>query len=69
MEHPPVVVHPYQAEGRKVAISGEPVGTATSLADLEEFLRRAGLEPDDVALDDPALIEWRGGGPDVWHQA
>ena len=69
MEHPPVVVNPYQAGGRKVTISGEPVGTATSLTDLEEFLRRAGLEPDDVALDDPALIDWCGGGPDVWHQA
>ncbi|MEV6735180.1 MULTISPECIES: hypothetical protein [unclassified Streptomyces] len=30
------------------------------------FLRRAGLDPDDVRLDDPLLIEWRGGGPAVW---
>ncbi|MGW2634906.1 hypothetical protein ACWC2K_37155 [Streptomyces chattanoogensis] len=34
--------------------------------DLLEFLRRAGLEPDVVDLFDPDLIEWRGGGCDVW---
>ncbi|GCD39172.1 hypothetical protein OEIGOIKO_07001 [Streptomyces chrestomyceticus JCM 4735] len=36
------------------------------MADLLEFLRRGGLDPDDVDLDDPSLIEWRGGGPGVW---
>ncbi len=44
------------------------MGIATSLTDVDEFLRRAGLDPDEVALDDPTLIEWRGGGPDVWHE-
>ncbi|MGW0395897.1 DUF6233 domain-containing protein [Streptomyces sp. NPDC003042] len=34
-----------------------------------EFLRRAGLDPDDIRLDDALLIEWRGGGPApaVWR--
>lgn len=35
------------------------------MADLLEFLRRAGPDPEEVGLNDP-LIEWRGGGPDVW---
>lgn len=68
MEEPPVVVHPYRGGGRSVTISRELVGIATSLTDVDEFLRRAGLDPDEVALDDPTLIEWRGGGPDVWHE-
>jgi hypothetical protein len=38
----------------------------TGRGDLPEFLRRAGLDPDAVRLDDPELIERRGGGPDVW---
>ncbi|MCQ4082034.1 hypothetical protein NGB36_15820 [Streptomyces sp. RB6PN25] len=67
MEHPPVVVYPPQDGARRVTVRGEPVGTAYGLVDLEEFLRLAGLDPDDVALDDPALIEWRGGGPEVWE--
>lgn len=65
-EHPPVVVHPPSPSGgRRVTIRGEIVGLAHGLADLREFLRRAGA-PEDAALDDPELIEWRGGGPDVW---
>ncbi|MFI6005764.1 hypothetical protein ACIA98_36160 [Streptomyces sp. NPDC051366] len=31
------------------------------------LLRRAGLDLDGVRLDDALLIEWRGGGPAVWH--
>ncbi|MEU1673396.1 hypothetical protein ABZ752_15365 [Streptomyces roseifaciens] len=34
--------------------------------DVIEFLRRAGLEEDLFAIDDPRLIEWRSGGPDDW---
>ncbi|CCB73378.1 MULTISPECIES: hypothetical protein [Streptomycetaceae] len=63
---PRVVVHPYSGGGRRVTIDGEPVGVAASPVDVVEFLRRAGLDPDDVALEDASLIEWRGGGPDVW---
>ncbi|GAA1898164.1 hypothetical protein GCM10009753_29090 [Streptantibioticus ferralitis] len=49
-----------------MTVLGEPVGVAKSPGDVEELLRRAGINPDDVALDDPDLIEWRGGGPEVW---
>ncbi|MCP9205528.1 hypothetical protein [Streptomyces cucumeris] len=63
--HPPVVVHPPSPSGgRRVTIRGEIAGLAMGPPDLLEFLRRAGAE--DVRLDDPELIEWRGGGPDVW---
>lgn len=46
---------------------GEAIGRARSPRELREFLRRAGVpDADDVDLADPALVEWRGGGPEVW---
>ncbi|MFE2246063.1 hypothetical protein [Streptomyces lavendulae] len=62
-----VVVYPPDAKGgRRVRCDGEILGRALGPADLLEFLRWAGLNPDTVRLDDPLLIEWRGGGPAVW---
>ncbi len=49
-----------------VAIRGEYAGIAYHLLDVVEFLRRAGLPESDTTLDDPGLIEWRGGGPEAW---
>ncbi|MFJ5532481.1 hypothetical protein [Streptomyces sp. NPDC093261] len=66
MEHSPVVVHPPSQGGRRVTVRGQDVGRALRPADVVEFLRRAGMNPDDVDLDDAGLIEWRGGGPEVW---
>jgi hypothetical protein len=67
-ERPPVVVHPLSLDGgRRVTIHAERVGTAYSLFDVLEFLRRAGLPDEDKAIDDPELIEWRGGGPYDWN--
>ncbi|MBQ1166171.1 hypothetical protein KBZ21_50125, partial [Streptomyces sp. A73] len=34
--------------------------------DVLALLAQAGWEPDEVDLDGP-LIQWRGGGPDVWQ--
>ncbi|WP_438490790.1 hypothetical protein [Streptomyces sp. S186] len=66
---PRIVVHPpAPTGGRRVSVDAERLGVAFDVADLREFLRRAGLDPEDVRLDDPA-IEWRGGGPDVWNIA
>ncbi|GAO08786.1 hypothetical protein TPA0598_04_04220 [Streptomyces lydicamycinicus] len=66
-EHPPVIVHPPSPTGgRRVTIEGEILGLAYSSVDLLEFLRRAGLDTDMVSLDDHDLIEWRGGGHNVW---
>lgn len=38
---------------------------------MQEFLRRAGVaeDADAIPLDDPRLVEWRGGGPDEWGDA
>ncbi|MFF4351039.1 hypothetical protein [Streptomyces sp. NPDC001530] len=49
-----------------MTIRSEDVGTAYRLLDLIEFLRRAGLPEADTTIDDPRLIEWRGGGPEQW---
>ncbi|MGP3979815.1 hypothetical protein [Streptomyces sp. KR80] len=62
--HPPVVVYPPLSGGRRVEIRGQDVGRARRLADVIEFLRRAGLEDPDI--EDPSLVEWRGGGSEVW---
>lgn len=60
--------------GRRVRVDGVILGTAYSLHDLSVFLCRAGLKgltEVDLAAEDPIeyvgeLIEWRGGGPQVW---
>ncbi|RSO50676.1 hypothetical protein DMH15_00775 [Streptomyces sp. WAC 06725] len=62
-----VVVHPPSPTGgRRVHADATVLGVTYGVNDLLEFLRRAGLDPDDVGLDDASLIEWRGGGPGVW---
>ncbi|MFJ1992998.1 hypothetical protein [Streptomyces asiaticus] len=66
MARAPVVVYPpSEGGGRLVRANGEILGTAYGPSDLLEFLRRTGLDPDEVDLSGP-LIEWRGGGPEVW---
>ncbi|MEU9000510.1 hypothetical protein [Streptomyces sp. NPDC048551] len=67
-----IVVHPpAPTGGRRVVahVRGEDsiLGIAYSLADVEEFLRRIGVEDagEVLAAGDP-LMEWRGGGPEVW---
>ena len=63
----PIVVHPpSRTGGRRVTAYGNILGLAHDERDLSEFLRRAGLNVDEVRLDDPEIFEWRGGGPDVW---
>ncbi|MFC5143540.1 hypothetical protein [Streptomyces aureoversilis] len=62
-----IVVHPPSPSGgRRVTVGAEILGTAYGTVDVLEFLRRAGLDMNDVRLDDPSLIEWLGGGPGVW---
>ncbi|MFI7315169.1 hypothetical protein [Streptomyces hygroscopicus] len=64
---PPAVVYPpVPSGGRRVTTRGEIVGLAHGREDVAEFLRRTGLDENVVALNDPGLIEWRGGGPDAW---
>ncbi|MGW8375914.1 hypothetical protein [Streptomyces sp. ODS28] len=64
---PPIVVHPPSpGGGRQVTAHAENLGIAHSVREVEEFLRRAGLPQERIQLDDPYLIEWRGGGPGIW---
>ncbi|MEV5007286.1 hypothetical protein [Streptomyces sp. NPDC055692] len=59
-----VVSTPLPSGGRRVRAGREILGLAFGARDVEEFLRRAGLE--DVDVETSELIEWQGGGPDVW---
>nr|WP_274911837.1 hypothetical protein [Streptomyces sp. WZ-12] len=64
---PLVVVHPPSPTGgRRVTVNAENLGLAYGPRDVVEFLRRAGLDEDEISLDDSRLITWRGGGSDVW---
>ncbi|MGW3971149.1 hypothetical protein ACWEFD_17855 [Streptomyces ardesiacus] len=65
-QRPVVVSRPSPSGGRRVRVDGEILGLAYGPGDVAEFLRRAGLEDVDVATS--PLIEWRGGGPEVWQQ-
>ncbi|MGW0904640.1 hypothetical protein [Streptomyces sp. NPDC002853] len=63
----PIIVHPPASDGgRRVTVRGQAVGVARDDHDLVEFLRRAGLGDADMALDDPHLVEWRGGEAHMW---
>lgn len=63
---PRIVVHPpAPTGGRRVHGDTDILGVAYGVVDLLEFLRRVGLDPEEVGLRDP-LIRWVGGGPDVW---
>ncbi|MFE4329674.1 hypothetical protein ACFRQM_09480 [Streptomyces sp. NPDC056831] len=64
---PVIVSPPSPTGGRRVRVNGETLGLAYDLGDLVEFLRRAGLEGlDEVEVTRSGLVEWRGGGPNVW---
>ena len=65
-----VTVHPVAPTGgRRVTAHVHGVdsilGLAHSMADIVEFLRRAGWADEE---DWPPIM-WRGGGPEVWSEA
>ncbi|GAA2279600.1 MULTISPECIES: hypothetical protein [Kitasatospora] len=65
-----MIVRPVGDDGsgepaRRVDVDGSPVGHAHSASDVTEFMRRADL--DAALIDDPGIVEWQGGGPDVWE--
>jgi hypothetical protein len=63
MPEQPVTVYEPEPDGRRrVTIRGQAAGRAAVLADVIEFLRRAGLEDPDPT--DAELVNWRGPGPD-----
>ncbi|WP_272264058.1 hypothetical protein [Streptomyces xanthophaeus] len=61
-----IVYPPDEQGGRRVRCDGQILGRAFGPRDVLEFLRRAGLDPDDAAPYGEGLIEWRGGGPAAW---
>lgn len=64
----PVIVYPPDEEGaRRVRVDGQISGRAYSVRDIAAFIQDAGLqEYDEMDVVRSALIEWRGGGPEVW---
>lgn len=65
----PVVVYPPDDEtgGRRVRADGTILGMAYSVRDVAAFMQQAGLQEwDEMDVVRSDLIEWRGGGPDVW---
>ncbi|MGI5142894.1 MULTISPECIES: hypothetical protein [unclassified Streptomyces] len=68
MAEPRVIVSPPdETGGRRIQIDDQTLGTAHSLHDLSVFLDRVGIEGwDEVDVAESLLIEWHGGGPEVW---
>ncbi|MCZ1011908.1 hypothetical protein [Streptomyces lydicus] len=65
--HAPVqVLPPSSGGGRPVLLGNVVLGVAYSPVDVVDILRQAGIEESVIALDDGNLIEWQGGGPEVW---
>ena len=65
---PTVIVYPPDEQGgRRVRIDGTILGRAYSVRDIAAFMQEAGLQSfDEMDVVRSGLIEWRGGGPDVW---
>ncbi|MFE6408492.1 hypothetical protein ACFVOR_16335 [Streptomyces sp. NPDC057837] len=66
----PVVIYPPDEDGgRRVRIDNAIVGRAFSVRDVAAFMQEAGLQGwDEMDVVRSSLIEWRGGGVDVWWQ-
>lgn len=65
----PVVIYPPDENGgRRVRVDGEILGRAFGVQDVARFMQEAGLQDwDEMDVIRSALIDWRGGGPDVWE--
>ncbi|WP_225080433.1 hypothetical protein [Streptomyces sp. CoT10] len=62
-----IVDPPGEGGGRRVRADGTVLGTAYSPHDLAVFMERAGLEGlDELDVAMTPLVEWHGGGPEVW---
>ncbi|MEU5583284.1 hypothetical protein ABZ791_37690 [Streptomyces huasconensis] len=64
----PVVVYPPDEDGgRRVRVDGQISGRAYNVRDIAALMQEAGLQDfDEMDVVRTWLIEWRGGGPDVW---
>jgi hypothetical protein len=62
-----IVSRPHAKGGRQVMVGDDVLGTAYSLHELTVYLQRAGLDDlDELDVAMSPLIEWQGGGPEVW---
>ncbi|MFD4738699.1 hypothetical protein ACWCYZ_16765 [Streptomyces virginiae] len=68
-DHLIVIGRPSPTGGRRVRVDGTILGLAHGTRDVLEFLRRAGLEWGEADLLGSELVEWKGGGPEVWTAA
>ncbi|GGX99151.1 hypothetical protein [Streptomyces fructofermentans] len=64
----PVVIYPPDADGaRRVRVDGAILGLAYSVQDVAALMQTAGLQDwNEMDVVRSGLIEWRGGGPEVW---
>ncbi|XVV32959.1 hypothetical protein ACQPXT_01110 (plasmid) [Streptomyces sp. CA-100214] len=66
-DRPVVVYPPDDAGGRRVRVDGTILGRAFGVQGVARFMQEAGLQGwDEMDVVRSGLIEWRGGGPDVW---
>ncbi|MFF9011022.1 hypothetical protein ACF087_35255 [Streptomyces goshikiensis] len=64
-----IVIHaPDSSGGRRVHAGSAILGRAHSMRDVQEFLRRTGLEWEQEQIAASQLVEWRGGGPETWER-
>ncbi|MET8098118.1 hypothetical protein ABZV29_16810 [Streptomyces sp. NPDC005236] len=65
----PVVIYPPDEDGgRRVRVDGVILGRAFSVKDVAAFMQTAGLQDwGEMDVVRSELIEWRGGGPEVWE--
>ncbi|MFJ9539283.1 hypothetical protein ACIRPX_18735 [Streptomyces sp. NPDC101225] len=64
-QFPHIVVHSPALDGSRRVTGGDVIlGVASHLDDVTEILRLADLDP--IEIEESELIEWQGGGPDVW---
>ncbi|MDA5284292.1 hypothetical protein NOD94_027545 [Streptomyces sp. Isolate_45] len=60
------MTRPDPTGGRRVHASSTILGLACSMRDLQEFLRRAGLDREPEQISASPLVERGGGGPETW---
>ncbi|MGW7277441.1 hypothetical protein ACWGIV_03825 [Streptomyces sp. NPDC054844] len=66
-DRPVIVYPPDEQSGRRVRVDGTILGLAYSVRDVAAYMQEAGLQDfDEIDVARTALIEWRGGGPEVW---
>lgn len=66
-DRPVIVYPPDETGGRRVRVDRTILGLAYRVQDIAALLQTAGLQEwDEMDVVRSALIDWRGGGPNVW---